>query len=113
MASYSIPVEMNYNGRKYIANMGPFEHSAEREFALTVNKRAIHDCSDINQLKPVALNLLQGNGGNIQWHLLMLMINWVGMKKAFVIAQQKTLNFMCRGNLLGKAKVIAKPLQGR
>ena len=51
---------MNYNGRKYIANMGPFEHSAEREFALTVNKRAIHDCSDINQLKPVALNLLPG-----------------------------------------------------
>jgi hypothetical protein len=60
MASYNIPVEMNYNGRKYIATMGPFQHSTEREFALTVNKRAIHDCSDINQLKPVALNLLQG-----------------------------------------------------
>lgn len=51
---------MIYNGRKRIVAMGPFEHSAEREFALTVNARAINECSDLSQLKPVTLNLLQG-----------------------------------------------------
>ena len=40
--------------------MGPFDRSTEREFALTVNRRAIDDCSDVEQLKPVAKNLLEG-----------------------------------------------------
>ena len=40
--------------------MGPFEHSTEREFALAVNRRAIEDCTSLEQLKPVAKNLLEG-----------------------------------------------------
>ena len=40
--------------------MGPFDRSTEREFALTVNRRAIDDCSNLEQLKPVAKNLLEG-----------------------------------------------------
>lgn len=41
-------------------HMGPFQHSTEREFALTVNRRAIEECSSLEQLKPVAKNLLEG-----------------------------------------------------
>ena len=43
-----------------MATMGPFEHSTEREFALTVNRKAIDDCTSLTQLKPVAKNLLEG-----------------------------------------------------
>ena len=43
-----------------MATMGPFQHSTEREFALTVNRRAIEECSSLEQLKPVAKNLLEG-----------------------------------------------------
>ena len=41
MAEYCLPVSFDYNGRKHIASMGPFEHSTEREFALAVNRKAI------------------------------------------------------------------------
>ena len=57
---FGIPVEMVYNGKTRITVMGPFEHSPQREFALTVNKRAIADCTDMKQLKEVANNLLIG-----------------------------------------------------
>lgn len=61
MVTFSIPVQMtSYDGRKYIASMGPFQHSTEREFALMVNRRAIDSCQDIEQLRPVAKNLLEG-----------------------------------------------------
>jgi hypothetical protein len=60
MAQYGIPVEFDYNGRKHMRTMGPFQHSTEREFALTVNRKAIDDCSSLEQLKPVAKNLLEG-----------------------------------------------------
>lgn len=40
--------------------MGPFEHSAEREFALAVNRKAIDECTSLDQLKPVTKNLLEG-----------------------------------------------------
>lgn len=58
--AFSIPVEMVYNGQIMRAVMGPFEHSAEREFAMTVNKRAIEECSSLEQLKGVSKNLLEG-----------------------------------------------------
>jgi hypothetical protein len=57
---FGIPMEMVYNGTRHVTIMGPFETSPQREFALTVNKRAIADCSDIRQLKEVAGNLLVG-----------------------------------------------------
>jgi hypothetical protein len=53
-------VELISNGRRHMALMGPFEHSAEREFALTVNRKAIDECTSLDQLKPVAKNLLEG-----------------------------------------------------
>jgi hypothetical protein len=56
MAEYGIPVQFDYNGQKRMAMMGPFQHSTEREFALTVNRKAIDDCSDLDQLKPVTKN---------------------------------------------------------
>ena len=43
-----------------MATMGPFEHSTEREFALTVNRKASDDCTSLTQLKPVAKTLLEG-----------------------------------------------------
>ena len=58
--SFVIPVQFAYNGKNYARQMGPFDHSTEREFALTVNRRAIDDCRSVEQLKPVAKNLLEG-----------------------------------------------------
>jgi hypothetical protein len=58
--SFVIPVQFAYNGKNYASSMGPFHHSTEREFALTVNHRAIDDCKSVEQLKPVAKNLLEG-----------------------------------------------------
>lgn len=57
---YSLPVILDYDGRKRLATMGPFERSMEREFSLAVNKKAIDECSDLKQLKEVATNLLIG-----------------------------------------------------
>jgi len=57
---YSLPVILDYDGRKRIATMGPFERSMEREFSLAVNKKAIDECTDLKQLKEVATNLLVG-----------------------------------------------------
>jgi hypothetical protein len=58
--SFVIPVQFAYNGKNYATQMGPFNHSTEREFALTVNRRAIDDCTSLEQLKPAAKNLLEG-----------------------------------------------------
>lgn len=41
-------------------HMGPFEHSTEREFALTVNHKAIDDCTSLTPLRSIAKDLLQG-----------------------------------------------------
>jgi hypothetical protein len=60
MATFSIPVEMVYNGQIMRGVMGPFQHSTEREFAMAVNRRAIEDCSSLEQLKGVSKNLLEG-----------------------------------------------------
>lgn len=58
--AFGLPVEVVYNGRIMRGMMGPFENSPEREFALTVNKRAIEECSNLEQLKQVSKNLLEG-----------------------------------------------------
>ena len=57
---FSVPVELSYQGRPYIAAMGPFERSLERDFALAANKRAIAECSDVEKLREVAVNLMEG-----------------------------------------------------
>lgn len=58
--AFSLPVELIFNGQRRVALMGPFDHSPEREFALTVNRRAIQECQDKEQLRQVASNLLEG-----------------------------------------------------
>ena len=57
---FNVPVGLNYNGREYIATMGPFERSMERDFALVANKKALDECNDIKKLKEVAWNMMQG-----------------------------------------------------
>lgn len=57
---FSLPVELDYGSRRYKAFMGPFEHSMQREFALTVSKKALQECQDKEKLREVALNLLEG-----------------------------------------------------
>lgn len=57
---YSLPVILDYDGRKVLGAMGPFERSLERDFSLAVNKKAIEECDDMAKLKEVALNLLIG-----------------------------------------------------
>jgi len=58
--AFSFPVELIFNGRRRVALMGPFEHSPEREFSLTVNRKALQECQDKEQLRQVASNLLEG-----------------------------------------------------
>jgi hypothetical protein len=81
MAEYCIPVQFDYNGRKRMATMGPFEHSTEREFALTVNRKAIDDCSSLTQLKPIAKNLLEG-WASMQTAFQSLMLENIQLRQA-------------------------------
>lgn len=73
---FSIPVGLNYNGQKRIAVMGPFERSMERDFALTANKRALAECNDVEKLREVASNLLEG---------------WSNMQEAFTALMKENL----------------------
>ena len=52
-------MEISYNGQKRTVIM-TFQHSMEREFALTANKKAIAECTDLEGLKKAATNLLEG-----------------------------------------------------
>ncbi len=57
---FTIPVELvSYNGERCVAAM-TFEHSTEREFAMAVNRKALKECQDKEQLREVAGNLLEG-----------------------------------------------------
>ena len=78
---FCIPVSVSYNGENLIGAMGPFEHSAEREFALTVNRHAIDNCTDLNTLKPVAKNLLEG-WSSMQTALQSLMLENIQLRQA-------------------------------
>jgi vacuolar-type H+-ATPase subunit I/STV1 len=79
--SFVIPVQFAYNNKNYAAQMGPFNHSTEREFALTVNRRAIDDCTSIEQLKPVAKNLLEG-WASMQTAVQSLMLENIQLRQA-------------------------------
>jgi hypothetical protein len=84
MTQYCLPVQFDYNGQKYLATMGPFEHSTEREFALTVNRRAIDDCTSLEQLKPVAKNLLEG-WSSLQTAFQSLMLENIKLRQALAV----------------------------
>ena len=65
-------------------HMGPFEHSTEREFALTVNRKAIDDCTSLTQLKPVAKNLLEG-WSSLQTAFQSLMLENIQLRQAMAV----------------------------
>jgi len=57
---FTIPVGfVGYDGKKYVTAM-TFEHSTERDFALTLNRKALKECRDPDKLREVAGNLLEG-----------------------------------------------------
>jgi hypothetical protein len=84
--SFSLPVELSFNGRRRMALMGPFEHSAEREFALTVNRRAIDECTSLEQLKPVAKNLLEG-WASMNTAMQSLMLENINLRQAMAVKE--------------------------
>jgi regulator of replication initiation timing len=86
MTAYCLPVEFSYNGRKYIAAMGPFEHSTEREFALTVSRKAIDDCSSVGKLREVSHNLLEG-WSSMQTAVQSLMLENIQLRQALAKSQ--------------------------
>ena len=67
--------------------MGPFEHSAEREFSLTVNRKAIAECHDNAKLREVAQNLLTG-WASMQTAVQSLMLENIQLRQA--MAKQET-----------------------
>lgn len=84
--SFVIPVQFAYNGKNYAASMGPFNHSTEREFALTVNRRAIDECTSLEQLKPVAKNLMEG-WSSMQTAFQSLMLENIQLRQALSKSQ--------------------------
>lgn len=79
--AFVIPVKFAYNGQKYDGVMGPFEHSAEREFSLTVSKKAIMECTDKEKLREVSLNLLQA-WSSMQTAFQSLMLENINLRQA-------------------------------
>lgn len=57
---FSVPVALSYGNRQVMTAMGPFERSLERDFALALNKKALEECTNIDTLREVASNLLEG-----------------------------------------------------
>ena len=78
---YSIPVILAYDGGKRLVNMGPFERSLEREFSLSVQKKAIEDCDSLGQLKEVSMSLLQG-WSNMQEAVQTLVMENIQLRQA-------------------------------
>jgi len=101
---FCIPVEMVYNGQIKRGIMGPFEHSAEREFALTVNKRAIDECSSLDQLKPVAKNLLEG-WSTMNTALQSMMLENIQLRQALA---KKELDLRAADELMNEAAEIVQ-----
>jgi len=96
---FSIPVALNYNGQDYIATMGPFERSMERDFALVANKKALEECNDINKLKEVAWNMMQG-WSNMQDATASLVKENLELRQAMQIQQ---MDLEAADALLGEA----------
>ena len=107
---FSIPVELQYNGRNYTAAMGPFERSMERDFALTLNKKALAECNDIESLREVASNLLEG-WSNMQEVVGALVKENLELRQAMTI---KDYDLSAASELLEEAsKVISDEVQRR
>lgn len=96
---FSIPVALSYNGRDYIAEMGPFERSMERDFALVANKKALDECNDIAKIKEVAWNMMQG-WSNMQDATASLVKENLELRQAMQIQQ---MDLEAADALLGEA----------
>lgn len=106
--SFVIPVQMvGYNGQKYMTSMGPFEHSTEREFALTVNRRAIDECSSLEQLKPAAKNLLEG-WSSMHTALQSMMLENIQLRQALA---QRDNDLRAADDLLNEASKAVQQMQ--
>jgi hypothetical protein len=99
---FGIPVERVYNGKTRVTIMGPFEHSPQREFALTVNKRAIAECTDMKQLKEVAGNLLVG-WASMQTALQSLVLENMQLRQ---VLDKRDTDLMAANDLLGEASTL-------
>jgi hypothetical protein len=96
---FNVPVGLNYNGREYIATMGPFERSMERDFALIANKKALDECNDIEKLKEVAWNMMQG-WSNMQDATASLVKENLELRQAMQLQQ---MDLEAADQLLGEA----------
>jgi hypothetical protein len=105
--SFVIPVQFVYNGKSYAKQMGPFDHSTEREFALTVNRRAIDDCTSLEQLKPVTKNLLEG-WSSMQTAVQSLMLENIQLRQALAKSE---LDMSAAEELLGQASSVIDRLR--
>jgi hypothetical protein len=101
---FSIPVALSYNGRDYIAAMGPFERSMERDFALIANKKALDECNDIEKVKEVAWNMMQG-WSNMQDATASLVKENLELRQAMQIQQ---MDLEAADALLGEAGEATK-----
>jgi hypothetical protein len=88
--------------------MGPFEHSTEREFALTVNRKAIEECTSLEALKPVAKNLLEG-WSSMQTAVQSLMLENIQLRQA--MAKQQT-DLEAAEELIQGASILIDDLRG-
>jgi len=107
--SFVIPTQFAYNGKNYAVHMGPFNHSAEREFALTVNRRAIDDCGSLEQLKPVAKNLLEG-WSSLQTAFQSLMLENIQLRQAL---DKRNLDLQAAEDVMNEASAMLEAMQTR
>jgi len=104
---FTIPVEfVGYDGRKRISAM-TFNHSAEREFALTVNRRAIDECTSLEQLKPVAKNLLEG-WSSLQTAFQSLMLENIQLRQAL---DKRNLDLQAAEDVMNEASAMLEAMQ--
>jgi len=105
--SFVIPAQFAYNGKNYAVHMGPFNHSAEREFALTVNRRAIDDCDSLEQLKPVAKNLLEG-WSSLQTAFQSLMLENIQLRQALA---KRDVDLQAAEEVINEASALIETMQ--
>jgi hypothetical protein len=97
--TFNVPVGLNYNGCEYIATMGPFERSMERDFALVANKKALAECDDINKVREVAYTMMEG-WSNMQEAVTALVKENLELRQAMQIQQ---MDLEAADQLLGEA----------
>jgi len=101
---FSVPVALSYNGQDCIAAMGPFERSMERDFALVANKKALAECDDIDKIREVACNMMEG-WSNMQEAVAALVKENLELRQAM---QMQQMDLEAADQLLGEASDAIK-----